>query len=228
MNSRSDLDQEWVLYDYYRSSAAFRVRIVLNYKNLKAMSSHVSLIDNGGEQFSEAYTNINPQQLIPSLQMGDFQLTQSLAIIEYLEERYPTPAILPGTANERAIIRAFSYSISCDIHPLNNLRVQKYLVNELQCSNEQKEQWVREWIHRGFIALETQLNSQASSVSSDYCFSTFSLADVCLIPQIYNAKRFEVDMSAFPKLENIYRQCSQLDFVNNASPEVVEKSLSNP
>ena len=226
----TDSEEKWVLYDYYRSSAAYRVRIVLNYKNLAATSHSISLIENGGEQFSAAYTKINPQQLVPMLQMGDgdVHLSQSLAIIEFLEEQHPAPALLPNDAYERAMIRAFAYSICCDIHPLNNLRVQQYLVAEMGCSEEQKLQWYHEWINRGFSALEIQLKSQTTPSQEHYCFTTFSLADVCLIPQIYNAKRFKVDMSPYPRLEAIYAQCCELDFVKSASPEATAKALSNP
>lgn len=202
------------LYSYFRSSAAYRVRIALNLKALPYETEAVHLVKN--EQQLASYRALNPSQLVPTLLDQDQTFTQSLSILEYLEERYPAKALLPKDLVERAKVRAFAQSIACDIHPINNLRVLKYLQNDLAISNEQKTLWYRHWILEGFHSLEMQLQHS----NGQFCFGPQpTFADCCLIPQVYNAKRFKIDLSAFPKIESIYQHCLTLPAFLNATPE---------
>lgn len=204
------------LYSYFRSSAAYRVRIALALKNLPFELVPVHLVNNGGEQKSPDYTAINPQQLLPSFETdnGDI-LTQSLAILEFLEEGYPENPLLPTEPQARAKVRALCQLIACDIHPLNNLRVLKYLKTALNVSDEQKTAWYQHWVMEGFTALEKLLPENA-----DFCYGNSpTLADCCLIPQVYNAIRFDCDMSQFPKIWRIYQHCMSLPAFITASPE---------
>ena len=204
------------LYTYFRSSAAYRVRIALNLKELKAEHIPVHLVNNGGEQHSETFRQVNPGELVPALIEDDFTLTQSLSMIEYLEEKFPETPLLPKDLQQRALIRAFSLNIACDIHPLNNLRVLQYLSKTLNASDEQKTEWYRHWVITGLKALEAQLTLS----NGQFCFGDQpSLADCCLIPQVYNAKRFNIDLSDFPKIESIYEHCNSLDAFQKAAPE---------
>lgn len=208
------------LYSYFRSSAAYRVRIALNLKGLDPEYIPVHLVKNGGEQHSPEYRQINPTELIPAWIekniQDDFTLTQSLSILEYLEEKYPDVALLPQDFQQRALIRAVSQSIACDIHPLNNLRVLQYLSNTLAISDEQKTTWYRHWIETGFKALEIQLKNS----NGQFCFGeTASFADCCLIPQVYNALRFKIDLALYPKIQAIYQHCNTLSAFQNAAPE---------
>lgn len=208
------------LYGYWRSSAAYRVRIALNYKQLHAEHISVHLVKNGGEQHSEDFHVLNPQHLVPALIDSnghqDFCITQSLAIIEYLEERYPQLSLLPERTEERAIVRAMAQSIACEIHPLDNLRVLQYLVNDMAVTDENKMQWYHHWIHLGFTALEAQLETYAGQ----FCFGdSVTIADVCLVPQVYNARRFNVDLSAYPNIVRIDKTCNQLGVFIDARPE---------
>lgn len=208
------MDNTMTLYGYFRSSAAYRVRIALNLKGLQADAVAVSLIN--GEQSQPAYRSLNPQGLVPALATEQGLLTQSMAIIEYLESQHPTPALLPGDAWAQAHIRAFAQSLACDIHPLNNLRVLKYLTGELGVSETQKNAWYAHWIQTGFAGLETNLQQHAGN----YCFGDSpSLADVCLVPQVYNARRFKVDLSAFPLINRITDYCNQQPAFADALPE---------
>jgi len=205
------------LYDYFRSSACFRVRIALNLKRLDYHAIPVHLVNNGGEQFTEKYLKINPQCLVPALQDGDSIITQSLAIIEYLDETYPAPALLPVNSLHKALVRSFALSIAADIHPLNNLRVLKYLTSELTVSEEKKNQWYQHWISLGLTALETQIRS--NNMAGDFCFGdTPTLADICLVPQLFNARRFSCDLSSYPELIRIDANCQQLDAFTRAWP----------
>lgn len=205
------------LYDYFRSSASFRVRIALNLKGLDYQAIPIHLTNNGGEQFSAEYQKINPQHLVPALQDGNHIITQSLAIIEYLQEVYPSPSLLGINPYETALIRSFALTIAADIHPLNNLRVLKYLVDECHLSDDQKTEWYHHWIAKGLSALEKQLTTHASS--SDFCFGNRpTLADVCLIPQMLNAKRFTCDLSPYPTLFRIDANCQQHDAFRKAYP----------
>ena len=202
------------LYSYFRSSAAFRVRIALNLKGLSYETDAIHLVKN--EQRSAEYQALNPSCLVPTLVDEDQAFLQSLSILEYLEERYPDTSLLPKNLIERAKVRAFSQAIASDIHPLNNLKVLKYLQNELDLNDEQKSHWYKHWILEGFHSLEAQL--QASN--GKFCFGERpSFADCCLIPQVYNAKRFKVDLTAFPKIESIYQYCLTLPAFLHAAPE---------
>jgi maleylacetoacetate isomerase len=205
------------LYDYFRSSACYRVRIALNLKELDYQIIPVHLINNGGEQFSETYQSINPQSLVPSLYDGDKILTQSFAIIEYLDEVYRAPALLPNDPYKKALVKAFALSIVSDIHPLNNLRVLTYLKQEFNISEEQKKAWYQHWITKGFSALEKKLTTH--NLSGDFCFGDHpSIADICLVPQIYNAKRFDCDLSLCPTLMRIDANCQKLPAFIHALP----------
>lgn len=205
------------LYDYFRSSASFRVRIALNLKGLDYQAIPIHLLNNGGEQFSDAYQKINPQCLVPALQEGNTILTQSLAIIEYLEDCYPSPALFTDNPYTNALIRSFALTIAADIHPLNNLRVIKYLTSEFNISDEQKTRWYHHWMAKGFSALEKQLNTH--QLSGLYCFGNQpTLADICLIPQMYNARRFALDLNPYPALVNIDKNCQKLAAFTDAFP----------
>lgn len=209
------------LYSYFRSSAAFRVRIALALKNLDYITLPVNLIKDGGEQKSPSYHTLNPQQLVPSFDDSGFVLSQSLAIMEYLDEKYPQTPLLPEDIQDKAYVRALSYLVACDIHPLNNLRVLNHLKNDLAVPKEQVQTWYSHWIIEGFRALETLLIKQYSSdAQRRFCFGdTPTMADCCLIPQVYNAKRFEVELSAFPNIMAIYEYCMSLPAFIQAYPD---------
>ncbi len=188
-----------VLYGYFRSSAAYRVRIALNLKGLAYRQAPVSLVK--AEQRSADFLALNPQGLVPALQDGDVLLTQSLAICEYLDEAYPdTVQLLPDDPAQRARVRAVAQAIACDIHPVNNLRILNYLKTELGQDEAARNSWYRHWVQEGFAALEQQLAASAGQ----YCFGdSITLADVCLLPQVFNARRFNVDMAPYPRLAAI-------------------------
>lgn len=204
------------LYDYFRSSAAFRVRIALNLKNVPFEKIPVHLLNNGGEQHAEQYHKINPQELVPALQVDNQIITQSLAIIEYLEEKYPEPALLPKDLIKKAQVRQIALSIAADIHPLNNLRVLQYLTNTLKVTEEQKNTWYHHWVAKGFVALEQWLKNTAG----DFCFGdTATLADVFLIPQVFNLYRLNCDVTPYPTVVKIFNHCKELPAFKNAWPE---------
>ena len=206
------------LYSYWRSSAAYRVRIALNLKGLDYEVIPVHLLKDGGEQLQAEYRSINPQGLIPALIDGDVSLGQSLAVMDYLETRYPEPAIYPKTPEERAFTQQFALAVACDIHPLNNLRVLKYIKHTLKLDDETKNEWIHHWIKNGFIALETLLNDR--NWEGPYCVDgQVTIADACLIPQIYNARRFKIPMDHFPTLVRIEQACMELDAFRRAAPE---------
>ncbi|HEX5380697.1 MAG TPA: maleylacetoacetate isomerase, partial [Acinetobacter sp.] len=170
----------------------------------------------GGEQHSAEYVAINPSELVPTLLDQQYVLTQSLSILEYLEEAYPKTALLPQNLQQRAQIRAFAQHIACEIHPLNNLRVLQYLEQTLAVSNTEKTAWYQHWIKLGFHSLEQQLHQS----NGQYCFGEqASFADCCLIPQVYNAKRFQIDLTEYPKIQSIYTHCMQLAAFQQAAPE---------
>ena len=205
------------LYTYFRSSAAYRVRIALNLKGLPYKSVPVHLLRDGGEQHAPDYARLNPAELVPTLVDGEHALGQSLAIIEYLDEVHPSPLLLPGSALARARIRALAQSIACDMHPLNNLRVLQYLAREHQLDEAAKAMWVRHWITLGFTALEAQLQHASTGV---FCHGdTPTLADCCLVPQMFNARRFNTPLDAFPTICRIEAACLALEAFQRAAPE---------
>ncbi|PRY71141.1 maleylacetoacetate isomerase [Halomonas ventosae] len=205
------------LYGYFRSSAAYRVRIALNLKGLAFEQAPVNLVK--GEQREETNRARNPQGLVPTLETDDgARLTQSLAICEYLDEQHPEPPLLPSDTEGRARVRALAQLVACEIHPLNNLRVLKHLVGELGVDDDAKLGWYRHWITEGFDALEAMLIPGAGS--GDFCHGDEpSLADICLVPQVYNAERFECDLSAYPTIQRITANCRALPAFQQAAPE---------
>lgn len=205
------------LYDYFRSSAAFRVRIALNLKGLDYECAFVHLTRDGGEQFSDQYRQVNPQTLVPALDDDGQVVTQSLAIIEYLEETHPEPPLLPANAVERARVRGIALAIACDIHPIDNLRVLNYLTNELGVSDEARTKWYRHWVEIGLNAVEALVAGHP--MTGRFCHGdTPSVADLCLVPQIFNAKRFDCDLSGCPELVRINDACLEVPAFANASP----------
>lgn len=209
------------LYSYFRSSASYRVRIALNLKGLPYDLVSVHLLKNGGEQFTPEYRTLNPDALIPALIddsiAGGAALTQSLAIIEYLDETHPQPPLLPTAPVDRAYVRSIALSIACEIHPLNNLRVLRYLKRELKVSEEDKDAWYRHWCEQGLAALETTL-ARDPRVGTFCHGETPTLADCCLVPQIANAQRLNCDLSSMPTIMRINDACLSLDAFIKAAP----------
>ncbi|MDR9438690.1 MAG: maleylacetoacetate isomerase [Halomonas sp.] len=205
-----------MLYGYFRSSAAYRVRIALNLKGLDHDQVPINLVK--GEQCLDANLGRNAQGLVPSLVTDNgLVLNQSLAICKYLDERHPEPPLLPADAGGRARVRALAQLVACEIHPLNNLRVLKYLVDELGLDEDAKLAWYRHWIIEGFDALETLLKRELGT--GDFCHgNTPTLADICLVPQVFNAERFECDLSAYPTLRRIVDHCNALEAFQQAAP----------
>jgi maleylacetoacetate isomerase len=209
------------LYSYFRSSASYRVRIALNLKGLPYEVIPVHLLKDGGQQFAPEYRKLNPDALVPAL-IDDTSdapavLTQSLAIIEYLEETHPEPPLLPQGMFDRAYVRGIALSIACDIHPLNNLRVLRYLVRKLNVSEDDKNAWYRHWCEQGLAAIETTL-AQDERVGAFCHGDTPTLADCCLVPQIFNAQRLNCDLSAMPTIMRINEACLKLDAFAKAAP----------
>jgi maleylpyruvate isomerase len=201
------------LFSYYRSSAAYRLRIALNLKGLDYRLSAVNLAR--GEQLSRHYRSLNPQGLVPVLATGEgAHLTQSVAIMEWLEETHPEPPLLPAEPLARARVRAMVNTVACDIHPLNNLRVLRYLERVLEVGEGERSGWYHHWLRQGFLALEQQV-SGARRCWGD----AVTMADVCLVPQIYNARRFAFDLSAFPRLVAIAGALAELAAFAEAAPE---------
>lgn len=202
------------LFTYFRSSAAYRVRIALNLKNLPAEHEVVWLTK--GEQSADAYTQINPHGLVPTLVDNGQELGQSLAILEYLDELHPEPALLPQDPVERAQVRAMALLIACDIHPVNNLRILKYLKSELGHSQDEVDTWYRHWCDQGLAGLEADILRRKPG---KFCFGdSVTLADICLVPQVFNANRFNVDMSQYPNVARINDTCLQLPEFDQAQP----------
>ncbi|WP_067584472.1 maleylacetoacetate isomerase [Endozoicomonas ascidiicola] len=200
------------LYSYFRSSAAYRVRIALNLKGLDYQQHAINLLK--GEQKSKEYRSVNPQGLVPTMMTEQGGICQSLAMLEWLEETYPQPSIIPGDSYQRAKLRSMAYQICCDIHPLNNLRVLDYFQGKLDINEESKNQWYQHWITQGFTALESQLDAQP------FCCSKHpTIADICLVPQVFNALRFNINLSTYPKIQKIYSNCNSLTSFRAASPE---------
>jgi maleylacetoacetate isomerase len=214
------MSTELTLYGYWRSSAAYRVRIALNLKGLAYRQVPVHLVKDGGQQRAADYRALNPQQLVPLLvdeANGGARISQSLAILEYLEEVFPVPALLPDDSVRRAQVRALAMHIACEIHPLNNLRVLQYLSAELGVDDEAKNAWYQHWVGQGLAAVEAGL----------VCFDgRLSLNDrpgyleACLVPQVYNARRFACDLAAYPRILEIVARCETLPAFQQAAPEV--------
>lgn len=207
------------LYSYWRSSAAYRVRIALNLKQLAHEIVHVHLVNNGGEHHAPDYHALNPQEFVPTLLDGSRVIRQSLAIIEYLDESYAgAMSLLPSTARERARVRALAQLVACDIHPLNNLRVMKFLEREFSTPQVERDRWTRHWITEGLQALEVLLADNSST--GVFCDGDApTIADICLVPQVYNARRFGVDLTAYPTIARIDQECLLLPAFDAAKPE---------
>lgn len=205
------------LYSYFRSSAAYRVRIALGLKGLDYRVVPVHLLRHGGEQFGDDYRRRNPEGLVPALDDDGRILTQSLAIMEYLDEAHGPAILLPADAPGRARVRALAQHIACDIHPLNNLRVLRWLSRELKIEQSGRDDWYRHWVTLGFRSLEAQLRSPATG----HCChgDEPGLADCCLVPQVYNARRYDVDLSAFPTIKRIAAHCESLPAFQAAHPD---------
>lgn len=207
-----------VLYSYWRSSAAYRVRIALNLKGLHYETRAVHLVRDGGEQHSPDYVALNPQQLVPALVDDGKVMTQSMSIAEYLDETHPQPPLLPADAAGRARVRALAQTVACDVHPLGNLRVLQRLGAQFGADDEQKGNWMRHWIGAGFRALETMLAHDRQT--GRYCHGDSpGLADLCLVPQVYNARRWHLPLDDYPTIVRIDGACAQLAAFQAALPE---------
>ncbi len=205
------------LYTYFRSSAAYRVRIALNLKGLAYDAVPVHLVKGGGEHLQDAYRAVNPSALVPSLEDEGATITQSMAILEYLEETHPATPLLPSAPLERARVRELAQMIACDIHPVNNLRILRYLVRTLGVSDDAKNEWYRYWIKEGFAALEAHLARDPAP--GRFCHGdTPTMADCFLVPQVYNAQRFDIDMTAYPRIAAINDACAALPAFAAAHP----------
>ncbi|CAD5109327.1 maleylacetoacetate isomerase [Zestomonas carbonaria] len=208
------------LYSYWRSSAAYRVRIALNLKGLAYRQVPVHLVKDGGQQHASDYLALNPQGLVPLLvdeEGGGVHISQSLAILEYLDEVFPVPALLPVEPPQRALVRALALHIACDVHPLNNLRVLQYLSGELGVDDEAKNAWYLHWVRNGLAAVEQGLAVFGGRLSLG---QRPGYLEACLIPQLYNARRFACDLSAYPRLLDMEARCQDLEAFQQAAPEV--------
>ncbi|WP_417455119.1 maleylacetoacetate isomerase [Kiloniella sp.] len=207
------------LYSYWRSTAAYRVRIALNLKRVEYDIIPVHLVKNGGEQLRDRYKQINPQKLVPAIETSKHgTLTQSMAIIEYLEETLPGHNLLPDNPADRSFIRSLSQLVCCDIHPINNLRVLKYLTGEMLLSQDQKSTWYAHWVLEGLSAFEQRLKTRQSE--GLYCFgSEPGMADCCLVSQLYNAHRFDISIAEFTEIRRIEEHCLKLEAFDKARPE---------
>ena len=213
------MSTELTLYGYWRSSAAYRVRIALNLKGQAYRQVPVHLVKDGGQQHAAEYQTLNPQELVPLLVdegNGGVRIAQSLAILEYLDEVFPVPALLPADPAQRAQVRALALHIACDIHPLNNLRVLQYLSAELGASDEAKNAWYRHWVEKGLAAVEQELAVLDGGLSLG---NRPGYLEACVIPQLYNARRFACALEAFPRLLEMEGRCLTLDAFKAAAPE---------
>jgi maleylpyruvate isomerase len=206
------------LYTFFRSSASYRVRIALNLKGLSYEQAPIHLRRGGGEQLSTAYRSINPQALVPALEDGGRILTQSLAIIEYLEEKHPHPALLPRDPADKALVRSMAMVIACEVHPIQNLRVLNHVKKEYGQSDEQVNRWAQHWIDLGLTALEEMIVAQPKR--GKFCFGdTPTPADICLVPQLGNARRYGCDLAKYPTILEIEKNCMALAAFADAAPE---------
>lgn len=204
------------LYSAARSSASFRVRIALNLKGLSYEYAPIDLVH--GEQFADAFRDVNPAALVPVLEDDGARLTQSLAIVEFLDEKYPQPPLLPRDPLDRAFVRSIALAIACEIHPLNNLRVLRYLVKSLGQSEEAKNAWYRHWVEQGLAQIEAQL--AARRPSGPFAFGdAVTLADILIVPQIFNARRFDCRLDHVPTVMRVFDACMQLPAFIAAQPE---------
>lgn len=205
-----------ILHGYFRSSAAYRTRIALNLKGIEYENQFVHLRKK--DQKQDPFLALNPQGLVPVLVDEDNVVNQSIAILEYLDETHPEPAFLPERALDRAYVRSIALAIACDIHPLNNLRILRYLDYNFKLDESQRGEWYRHWIDVEFRALETKLST--AKLHGKFCFAdTPTMADICLVPQISNARRFNCDLNDFPILVEIDKNCKQLEAFQRAAPE---------
>lgn len=205
-------------YTYHSSSAAYRVRIALNLKGLQPEERYIHLTREGGEQHGAAYAALNPQALVPTLEDQGHVIGQSLAILEYLEETHPSPPLLPRDPAGRARVRQIACAVACDIHPLNNLRVRQYLSRTLRLQEGEVGTWYRHWIDLGFTAIEAML-SRSPDTGRFVHGDAPSLADVCLIPQVYNARRYQIPLQAYPTIVRIEEEARALPAFALAAPE---------
>jgi maleylacetoacetate isomerase len=207
------------LYSFWRSSAAYRVRIALHHKGLPFETVAKHLVRDGGEQRKADYLAVNPQGLVPALADDGHVIPQSLAICEYLEETHPEPRLLPGNALDRAAIRSLALAVACDIHPLNNLSVTAYVRSQFGADDAAVQRWIAHWIQRGLGAVEERV--RRLSGDGRHCHgSSVTLADVFLVPQMYNARRFKVDVTTFPTLVAVCAHLETLPAFSAARPEV--------
>lgn len=205
------------LYTYFRSSAAYRVRCALNLKGMNWEAVPVHLVRDGGEQNQPAYRARSPLGTVPALETEAGVITQSLAIIEYLEETQPQPSLLPASAEGRARVRAIAQTIACDIHPVNNLRVLQYLGRYFGATQEQKDAWYQHWVNEGLAAVEKLLAGHPAT--GTFCHGEMpTMADCCLVPQVFNARRFNCPLDALPTIRRIVDACEQLPAFQNAAP----------
>ena len=205
----------FALYTYFRSSAAYRVRIGLHLKGLSFESIPIHLLRDGGQQHSEAYKTVNAAGLVPTFQDGDLTLHQSLAILEYLDETHPQSPFLPGNAAQRAFIRSLALDIACEIHPLNNLRVLKQLASQFQADDTIKRAWINHWVSEGFTAFERRIKGSAG-----WCCvgDEPTLADIVLVPQVFNAERFGVDLKPYPTIQKVVAHCRAIEAFQLSEP----------
>jgi maleylacetoacetate isomerase len=206
------------LYTFFRSSASFRVRIALNLKGITYAQAPIHLRRGGGEQLSAAYKALNPQALVPALEDNGRIITQSLAIIEYLDEKYPTPPLLPRDSADKALVRSMALVIACEVHPIQNLRVLQYVKTTYNQTDDQVNRWAQHWIDLGLTSLEQMIAAQ--SPLGRFCFGdTPTLADICLVPQLGNARRYGCDLSRYPTVLKIEKNCMTVPAFINAAPE---------